>query len=96
MSKEKIAEQLKKLNELHGPVKQELRDRVAAQGKAQRAIMDALKEGPKSVPELAAATGLAADTVLWYLTGLRKYGRVEDIPGRGVYPKYTVKNGEAK
>ena len=96
MSKEKIAEQLKKLNELHGPVKQELRDYVVAQNKAQKAILDALKDGPRSVPELAAATGLPADKTLWYLTGLRKYGKVEDIPGRGVYPKYTLKNAEAK
>ena len=96
MSKEKIAEQLKKLNELHGPVKQELRDYVSAQNKAQKAILDALKDGPRSVPELAAATGLPADKTLWYLTGLRKYGKVEDIPGRGVYPKYTLKNAEAK
>lgn len=93
MSKEKIAEQLKKLNEAKGPVPKELRDYVAAQNKAQRAILDALKDGPKSVPELAAATGLPADRTLWYLTGLRKYGKLEDLPGRGVYPKYTLKSG---
>jgi predicted Rossmann fold nucleotide-binding protein DprA/Smf involved in DNA uptake len=96
MSKEKIVEQLKKLNELHGPVAQELRDYVAAQNKAQKAVLDALKEGPKTVPELAAATGLGAEKTLWYVTGLRKYGKLEDIPGRGIYPKYTLKNGEAK
>lgn len=96
MPKEKIAEQLKKLNELHGPVKQELRDYVAAQNKAQKAILDALKDGPRSVPELAAAAGLTSEKTLWYLTGLRKYGRVDDIPGRGTYPKYTLKNAEAK
>ena len=56
----KLAEQLKKLNELRGPVPQELRDRVAAQNKAQRDILDALKEGPKTAPELAAAAGLEA------------------------------------
>jgi predicted Rossmann fold nucleotide-binding protein DprA/Smf involved in DNA uptake len=96
MSKEKIAEQLKKLNETRGPVAKELRDYVAAQNKAQQAILKALKEGPKSVPELAAATGLTAQKALWHLTGLRKYGKVADIPGRGDYPKYEAKNGEAK
>jgi predicted Rossmann fold nucleotide-binding protein DprA/Smf involved in DNA uptake len=95
MSKEKIAEQLKKLNEA-GPVAKELRDYVAAQNKAQRAIMEALKEGPKTVPELAVSAGLPADKALWHLTGLRKYGKVEDVPGRGAYPRYTLKNGEAK
>ena len=95
MSKEKIAEQLKKLNE-SSPVSKALRDYVAAQNKAQRAIMDALKEGPKTVPELAVSAGLSADKALWHLTGLRKYGKVEDIPGRGTYPKYALKNAEAK
>ncbi|MGD9642823.1 MAG: transcriptional regulator [Elusimicrobiales bacterium] len=96
MSKEKIIEQLKKLNETRGPVAQELRDYVAAQNKAQQAILKALKEGPKSVPELSAAAGLETGRALWYLSGLRKYGKIEDVPGRGDYPKYTLKNGEAK
>jgi len=96
MSKEKIVEQLKKLNELHGPVSKELRDYVAAQNKAQKAILEALKDGPRSVPELAAASGLSSETTLWHLTGLRKYGKVDDIPGRATYPKYTLKNAEAR
>jgi len=96
MSKEKIIEQLKKLNETKGPVAKELRDYVAAQNKAQQALLAALKAGPRTIPELAAATGLTADKALWYVTGLRKYGKVEDIPGRGVYPKYTLKDGGAK
>ncbi|HBB66175.1 MAG: hypothetical protein A2X28_01660 [Elusimicrobia bacterium GWA2_56_46] len=96
MGKEKIAEQLKKLNDTKGPVAKELRDYVAAQNKAQKAILDALKDGPKSVPEIAAAAGLAADKALWHLTGLRKYGKVEDLPGRGAYPRYVLKNGETK
>ncbi|MDD5210714.1 MAG: hypothetical protein PHV36_15110 [Elusimicrobiales bacterium] len=92
----KLAEQLKKLNELRGPVTQELRDRVAAQNKAQKAILDALKEGPKTAPELAAPAGLPEDKALWYLVGLRKYGKIADVAGRGDYPKYELKGGEAK
>ncbi len=92
----KLAEQLKKLNELRGPVPQELRDRVAAQNKAQKAILDALKEGPKTAPELAAAAGLPHDQAIWYVAGLRKYGKITDVPGRGDWPKYELKAGEAK
>lgn len=91
----KLAEQLKKLNELRGPVPQELRDQVAAQNKAQKAILDALREGPKTVPELAAAAGLPHDRAIWYVAALRKYGKVADVPGKGDYPKYELK-GEAK
>ncbi|OGR77030.1 MAG: hypothetical protein A2X32_07030 [Elusimicrobia bacterium GWC2_64_44] len=91
-----IAEQLKKLTGLRGPVPVELRDRVAAQNKAQRAVLDALKAGPKTVPELAAAAGLPQDQALWYVAALRKYGKIADVPGKGDYPKYELKGGEAK
>jgi predicted Rossmann fold nucleotide-binding protein DprA/Smf involved in DNA uptake len=96
MSKEKIVGQLKRLTEMRGPVPKELRDYVAAQNKAQQAIIKALKEGPKSVPEIAAASGLTPERALWHLSGLRKYGKVADVPGRGDYPKYSLKSGEAK
>lgn len=92
----KLAEQLKKLNEIRGPVPQDLRDRVAAQNKAQKAILEALKNGPQTVPELAAAAGLQHDQALWYVAGLRKYGKISDVPGKGDYPKYELKGGETK
>jgi predicted Rossmann fold nucleotide-binding protein DprA/Smf involved in DNA uptake len=96
MGKEKAAQQLKHLKETKGPIPKELRDFVAEQTRARKAILDALKEGPRTVPEIAAATGLPADKTLWHVTGLRKYGKVEDLPGRAAYPKYALKNGEAK
>ncbi|HAT72299.1 MAG TPA: hypothetical protein DCS63_05735 [Elusimicrobia bacterium] len=92
----KLAEQLKKLNELRGPVPQALRDRVAAQTKAQKAIMEALKTGPKTAPELAVSAGLPHDEALWHVAALRKYGKLFDVAGRGDYPKYELKAGEAK
>ena len=92
----KLAEQLKKLNELRGPVPVALRDRVAAQTKAQKAILEALKSCPKTAPELAAAAGLPQDTALWHVAALRKYGKLADVAGRGDYPKYELKSGEAK
>lgn len=96
MSKDRIAQQLKALHEAKGPVAEELRNYVANQNKAQKAILNALNEGPKSVPELAAECGLATDRVLWYVTALRKYGKVAEIPGRVTYPKYTLIRGEAR
>lgn len=91
----KLAGQLKKLNELRGPVPQELRDYVAAQNKAHKAILEALKAGPKTVAEIAEASGLPADKALWHVAALRKYGKLGDVQGRGV-PKYEIKGGEAK
>lgn len=92
----KLAEQLRKLNELRGPVPQELRDRVAAHNKAQKAILDALRGGPKTAPELAAAAGLPHGLAIWHVAALRKYGKILDVPGRGDWPRYELKAGEAK
>ncbi|OGR52645.1 MAG: hypothetical protein A2049_05775 [Elusimicrobia bacterium GWA2_62_23] len=92
----KLAEQLKKLNELRGPVPQALRDQVAAQNKAQKAILEALGSGPKTAPELAAAAGLTHEKAIWYVAALRKYGKLADVPGKGDYPKYELKGGDAK
>jgi predicted Rossmann fold nucleotide-binding protein DprA/Smf involved in DNA uptake len=96
MGKKKTAEQLKTLKETKGPVSKKLRDYVAEQNKARKAILAALKEGPKTVPELASAAGLPMENTLWLVTALRKYGKVEDIPGRETYPKYALKNGETE
>lgn len=91
----KLAEQLKKLGELRGPVPQELRDYVAAQNKAHKAILDALEAGPKTTAGIAAATGLSADRALWHVAALRKYGKIGDVPGRGE-PKYELRSAEGK
>lgn len=42
-----------------------------------KVIMDALKEGPRSVPQIATITGLPLDVVMYTLMTLRKYGDVE-------------------
>lgn len=40
-------------------------------------IKNALKESPKTVPEIAEATGLPVEDVTFYLMSMRKYGEVE-------------------
>lgn len=92
----KLAGQLKKLGEIRGPVPQELRDYLAGQNKAHKAILDALKDGPKTPPEIAAAAGLPHDKAIWHIAALRKYGRIADVPCRGDWPKYELKGGETK
>lgn len=40
-------------------------------------VLGALKEGPRSVPQIAEATGLPREVVMYTLMTLRKYGDVE-------------------
>ncbi len=64
--------------------------RMKAQKQELRAIKAALQQGEKTVPEIAAATGIAAATVLWYLATLKKYGEIGEGGKDGSYFRYRL------
>lgn len=53
-------------------------------------IKKELKKAPHTVPELAEATGLESDKILWYISALRKYGEVEEGEEAAGYFKYLL------
>ena len=54
-------------------------------------IVADLAGGPKSVPQLATATQLSTDRVLWHIAAMRKYGHVAEMPERdGDYYTYSL------
>ncbi|MCX6012695.1 MAG: MarR family transcriptional regulator [Chloroflexi bacterium] len=57
-----------------------VRDRIVMQ----------LKEGNKSVPEIAAAAGLDTAAVFWHIVAMRKYGKVAEAEMKGDYPSYRL------
>ena len=67
--------------------------RVKAQKKALKAIKGQLENRACTVPELAAATGMPADEVLWYMAALKKYGEVVEAEKCGGYFRYTLVGG---
>lgn len=64
--------------------------RVKEQQKAIKAIKAELQQGERTVPELAAATGLPPDAILWYLMALKKYGEVGEGQADGSYFRYRL------
>lgn len=51
-------------------------------------ILEALAEGPLTVPEIAAAIGAPEHEVMFWVMGMRKYGRLAELPdvtGEGYY-----------
>jgi hypothetical protein len=58
----------------------------AQERKAVRAALAA----PATVPEIAAASGLPAHTVLWHVTAMRKYGQAREVDQDGDYPRYAL------
>ena len=58
---------------------EELRERHKKQRGIVKAIKDALKSGPKTIPQIAAETNLDSKVVTWYLFTLWKYGEVREV-----------------
>jgi predicted Rossmann fold nucleotide-binding protein DprA/Smf involved in DNA uptake len=64
--------------------------RVKDQQKAVEAIRAQLREGSRTVPELAEATGMAPALVLWHVATLKKYGEVLEAEKDGAYFRYQA------
>jgi len=63
----------------------------AARLKEQKQIIKAIKarlQQPKTVPEIAEETGIPSQTVLWYVSALKKYGEVKETDKDGCYFRY--------
>jgi hypothetical protein len=64
--------------------------RMKEQRKAVRAIKEHLAGVELTVPEIAAATGLPASEVLWYVASLKKYGEILEGPKASGYYHYRL------
>jgi predicted Rossmann fold nucleotide-binding protein DprA/Smf involved in DNA uptake len=47
-------------------------------------ILEALREGPLTVPEIATAIGSPAHEVVFWVMGMRRYGWVAEIKGNTI------------
>jgi hypothetical protein len=64
--------------------------KMKEQRKAVKAIKEQLAEAELTVPEIAAATGLAGSDVLWYVASLKKYGEILEGPKDSGYYRYRL------
>lgn len=87
-------EALKKLREARRQTIAAVSARVQAQKKEVAAIKAELRQGERNVPEIAAATGLAPASVLWYLATLKKYGEIIEGGTQGSYFRYRLAANE--
>jgi predicted transcriptional regulator len=77
--------------ERRGGVPKVLIERNREQMDIRKKIIKALKEGPKTAPELATAVGLETEVAFWWLMALRKYGDVVEGAASGDYIQYELK-----
>jgi DNA-binding IclR family transcriptional regulator len=64
--------------------------RLQEQQQAIAAIKAQLQQGDKTVPELAAATGIPSASILFYIAALKKYGEVAEGQADGGYFRYGL------
>ena len=57
----------------------ELQERLKEQNEIKKKILEALKTGPKTVPEIAKETGIDTYTVFWYLMTYLRYKHIEPV-----------------
>jgi len=81
------------------PVQKEVTEKLKYFTKSKKLLLNALKEGDKTVPQLAESIGVPKDEVLYQLMSLLKYGFVEtgEIDNMDEYFYYKIKsNGKDK
>lgn len=81
---------LKQLREEHKVSVVQTQALLKEQQATRKQIKNAMKEGPKTIPEIATATELSADEVLWYVTAMKKYGLAKEVGMSGEYYQYEL------
>ncbi len=65
---------------MNAPIR-ELREVIREEPIMRARILDLLESEPRTVPELAAAMGYPTHEVLFWIMGMRRYGRVREVKG---------------
>jgi len=101
MEKERVSakrrhkETLQRLRILRKETVQRVTAQVKMHKKTIASIMDALRSGPKTVPEIAEHTGLETQEALWWTASLKKYGLIIEGDKQGAYFTYRAPPKEA-
>ena len=69
-----------------------VRDIMKEQNRIIKAVREALSAGGKTIPNLASALSMDTDTVLIYVSTLKKYGVIGEGPKDGAYFTYQLIN----
>ena len=61
---------------------------------ARKALREALRFGPKTIPELTQQLNLPGEKVTWCVMALRRYGEIVEAGRAGDYFRYGLKESE--
>jgi predicted Rossmann fold nucleotide-binding protein DprA/Smf involved in DNA uptake len=86
----KRVEMLKQLREEHKETIARVQARLKEQQAIRRQICQVMRDAPKTVPEVAEATGIPAGQVLWHITAMKKYDLAVETGMDGEYYQYQL------
>jgi predicted transcriptional regulator len=89
------ADVLKHLREKHMATVTRTQALLKEQKRVQQEICKVIRETPKTIPDIAAAIGMPANEVLWYVASFKKYGLIVEKGMCADYPLY-IKAEELK
>jgi predicted Rossmann fold nucleotide-binding protein DprA/Smf involved in DNA uptake len=89
----KRTEMLKQLREQHDEGVKATQALLKEMNSVRKLLRQAMKTEPRTVPEMAAETGLPANEVLWHVIAMKKYGQVAETGLDGYYYRYTLAEG---
>jgi predicted Rossmann fold nucleotide-binding protein DprA/Smf involved in DNA uptake len=81
---------LKQLRAGHHETVAQVQALLKEQKDIRRQIAQAMGNEPKTVPDIAAASGLPAEQVLWHIIALKKYNLVVETGLSGEYYLYQL------
>ncbi len=74
----------------YGGMSKALREYFTERQRVKKAIRTALTHGPRTVPELAQACGIAPPQAMWHVMAMRRYGEVVEAGERDDYVLYAL------
>ncbi len=84
----KRGQMLKRLREEHEETVHSTQVLLKEQNALRKQIFQTMKDAPKTVPQIAEATGLPTTKVLWHITAMKKYDLIVETGMDGEYYLY--------
>lgn len=86
----KRIEMLKQLREEQKDTVEKSQAYLKDQQAFRRELQKAMKDGPKTIPEIAEAAQLPSDQVLWHVMAMKKYDLIREVGMEGEYYQYQL------
>jgi hypothetical protein len=84
---------LKRLRAEHQETVERTQTLLKEQKAIRRQICQPMRDGPKTVPELAQLTGLPSNEILWHITAMKKYDQIVEVGMCAEYYTYQRPEG---